>query len=88
MDGKTSDTYTALSYTWGPVSQSQDILLDGHVFVVRQNLWDFLHIARQNYPGIAFWIDAVCINQDDIQERNQQVSLMSTIYGYAARTFV
>lgn len=88
MDGRTSDTYTALSYTWGPVSQSQDILLDGHVFVVRRNLWDFLHIARQNYPGIAFWIDAVCINQDDIQERNQQVSLMSTIYGSAARTFV
>ena len=35
-----------------------------------------------------WWIDALCINQDDIQEKNEQVKLMRTIYGKAARVCV
>ncbi|KAB8263633.1 heterokaryon incompatibility protein-domain-containing protein [Aspergillus pseudonomiae] len=35
-----------------------------------------------------FWIDAICINQDDIAERNAQVAIMSMIYTKASGVFV
>ncbi|OCL11348.1 heterokaryon incompatibility, partial [Glonium stellatum] len=31
------------------------------------------------------WVDAICINQDDIQERNSQVRLMPAVYHQATR---
>ncbi|KAL2124105.1 hypothetical protein VTJ04DRAFT_470 [Mycothermus thermophilus] len=34
--------------------------------------------------GIPLWIDALCINQDDIDERNSQVLLMGELYRHAA----
>lgn len=42
----TAPPYTALSYTWGPELPTQPILLNGQTFLVRQNLWEFLRIAR------------------------------------------
>ena len=35
-----------------------------------------------------FWIDAICINQDDIAERNAQVAIMSMIYTKSSGVFV
>ena len=35
-----------------------------------------------------YWIDAICINQEDSQERSTQVSLMGKIYGQAQCTIV
>jgi hypothetical protein len=35
-----------------------------------------------------FWIDAICINQDDTQERNHQVQIMGDIYNKAAFVMV
>lgn len=34
------------------------------------------------------WVDAICINQDDIQERDSQVSIMGQIYKGCSRVFV
>ncbi len=34
------------------------------------------------------WVDAVCINQDDVVEKNHQVHLMKDIYGGATRVLV
>ncbi|KAF5577127.1 heterokaryon incompatibility 6 OR allele [Fusarium pseudocircinatum] len=51
--------------------------------------WDKQDKDRSNptkpktLTGQPFWIDAICINQDDIQERNSQVAMMSQIYGSA-----
>ncbi|KAH6876619.1 heterokaryon incompatibility protein-domain-containing protein [Thelonectria olida] len=51
--------------------------------------WDN-HGADETVPAPCFpkgemgiWIDALCINQEDIQERNNQVGMMSQIYGLA-----
>jgi hypothetical protein len=78
--------YEALSYEWGsPKSQMLPIKLDGHAYHVRENLWWALHYLRPNYYARTLWIDAICINQSDIQERNQQVAQMGKIYSLAAR---
>ena len=72
--------YTALSYTWGDPSNMKEIVLDGEVFHVRDNLWQFLHEMRKQDRRDRFWIDAVCIDQTNVQERNHQVALMKDVY--------
>ncbi|KAF8856876.1 HET-domain-containing protein, partial [Acephala macrosclerotiorum] len=77
--------YIALSYTWGPPKVYKQILVDDAPFPLRRNLWWFLYYTRlqnQNQNQL-FWIDAMCINQLNNQERNHQVRLMGQIYSMA-----
>lgn len=76
--------YVALSYTWGPEHPQKTIEINGSEFSIRQNLFDFLAVARSKYRGNTFWIDQICIDQGDVGEKNHQVSLMSRIYTEAA----
>jgi hypothetical protein len=72
--------YAAVSYTWGDPNVTRQIWLNDKPFLVRQNLWDLLHQFRNDKTALVLWIDAICINQDNIRERNHQVNLMSVIY--------
>jgi hypothetical protein len=72
--------YAAVSYTWGDPSVIRRIWLNDEPFLVRQNLWDLLHQFRNDKTALILWIDAICINQDNVRERNDQVDLMSLIY--------
>jgi hypothetical protein len=56
------------------------MLLDGTAMPIRQNLHDALTSLRSRAYAGPIWIDAVCINQADIPERNAQVALMSRLY--------
>ncbi|KAH7400310.1 heterokaryon incompatibility protein-domain-containing protein [Cadophora sp. MPI-SDFR-AT-0126] len=76
--------YEALSYMWGP-TVFKTISLNGQNHQVRQNLWQALIHLRLKNSNLIIWIDAVCINQDDKDERNQQVMQMGQIYSRAAR---
>ncbi|MCJ1263983.1 hypothetical protein MMC22_003854 [Lobaria immixta] len=80
--------YLALSYVWGDPSRTLPIQLDGHTFQVTENLEAALRHVRLISTSRTFWIDAVCINQTDIAERNQQVELMGTIYESAVQVQV
>jgi len=79
--------YTCLSYTWGPpeLVAQRDIRLNGCAFRVRRNLLDFLSMARSDpaYFQKNWWIDAICIDQNNVAERNEQVSKMGQIYSDA-----
>lgn len=75
--------FTALSYVWGPEQPCKTIYVDGCEFAVRQNLWDFLAQYRLNGCRDFLWIDALCIDQNSIKERNHQVALMRHIYAGA-----
>lgn len=75
--------YRAVSYVWGPSSVTRNILIDGKRFVVRANLWDFLAEARREKYTCSLWIDAICINQEDIEERSSQVANMGLVYSKA-----
>ena len=78
--------YIALSYTWGSPHRTRTILLNGHEFEVTLNLEDFLREIRTKEKYMTFWIDAICINQNDLAERSSQVLIMKDIYSHA--TFV
>ncbi|KAF4626322.1 hypothetical protein G7Y89_g11839 [Cudoniella acicularis] len=80
--------YEALSYTWGSPSDPATITLDDHDFRVTQSLHSaLLHFRLPNAPR-TIWIDAICINQLSIRERNAQVQIMREIYQRAAKTLI
>jgi hypothetical protein len=82
-------SYTCLSYTWGPSEPSKSILINGQLFTARQNLFDFLDMARQTIvTTMTYWIDALCINQENVLERNHQVAQMGDIYSRAVCVYV
>ncbi|KAK0270291.1 hypothetical protein LTR35_014217 [Friedmanniomyces endolithicus] len=80
----TEATYTALSYVWGDPTVTKSILVDGHVFQATVNLELALRNLSKDFVGKSLWVDAICINQQDIAEKNQQVPLMGELYGRAA----
>jgi hypothetical protein len=84
-------TYDALSYVWGKhVYPSPGIELDEKSFEVTPNLFSALrHIRLPAGNGpMSLWVDAVCINQDDLDERNAQVAMMRDIYASATRVII
>ncbi|KAL2068776.1 hypothetical protein VTL71DRAFT_15114 [Oculimacula yallundae] len=78
--------YEALSYCWGTEDSTESIIIDGDKSLpIKPNLAAGLRQLRQHDPQRSnnyrwFWIDAICINQEDIDERNQQIQLMCDIY--------
>ncbi|KAJ8519526.1 hypothetical protein ONZ45_g3521 [Pleurotus djamor] len=81
--------YWALSYVWGDPSSSQkEMMCNGNPTKITYNLYCALRAIWKVQPGVDVWADAICINQDDIPERNQQVSMMGSIYQNAAMVAV
>lgn len=75
--------YTAVSYTWGSGQELIDLDVDGKILRVRSNVHEMLRRLAKPGQWQTLWIDAICINQDDLQERNAQVRLMGTIFAKA-----
>jgi hypothetical protein len=76
--------FKALSYMWGTETPHRTILVNGKSLSVRPNLFEILQrLRRSSREPILNWIDAICVDQENIIERNQQVRLMSTIYSRA-----
>lgn len=71
--------FEALSYEWGEPGDERDIIVNNVAVPVRRNLWEALYHLREPYER-RFWIDAMCINQSNKDERNQQVRQMKRIY--------
>lgn len=105
IHASTSDDYVCLSYVWnyphGPENHVLEdwnervILISGKPYPVRENLFDFLCMARHNGARmqgdkrrfdlwVPIWIDALCIDQFSSLERNHQVAQMGNIYSRAS----
>lgn len=83
--------YSCLSYRWGEPLPIWKILINGRPHHVGGNLYDFLDIFRQstlNQATESIWIDALCIAQDDVIERNHQVTQMGKIFSTAQSVYV
>lgn len=80
--------YEAMSYTWGDPKDQVPLRVRDKTVMVPKNLENALkklrHADRRRY----IWADAVCINQEDMPERGQQVSIMRRIYTKARRVLV
>ena len=73
-------TYEALSYVVGDTSLKTPITCNEGSIDVTKNLQAALVHLRSSTAERVLWIDQICINQNDIEERNQQVSRMGQIF--------
>ncbi|KOC10312.1 hypothetical protein AFLA70_171g002391 [Aspergillus flavus AF70] len=85
--------YEALSYVWsgdeeGSAEKHKEIILHGHTVPITANLHAALVNLRDHQLERVLWVDAICINQDDMDEKNQQIPLMRTIYAQADRVII
>lgn len=92
--------YRALSYTWGPAlkairpehesssspDEDQQILCNDQPYSIPQNLQDALLELRQSGFTDWLWVDAICIDRSNTEERARQVSIVGQIYTSAIET--
>jgi hypothetical protein len=82
------DQYTALSYVWGDPEYQKTIYVNGQTVHITLNLFHALRDLRDANRVHRLWVDAICINQSDHQERNRQVGIMGSIYSVAHHTVI
>jgi hypothetical protein len=85
--------FEALSYAWGEPRDEGIIIVNGMNVSIRRNLLHGLQHLR--HPGESsslekrvLWVDAICIDQQNVSERNHQVSQMGEIYRNAQRVVI
>ncbi|KAF7952460.1 uncharacterized protein EAE97_001957 [Botrytis byssoidea] len=83
--GTSTETYVALSYTWGKPNDTSYICINGHKHKVTPNLESALRHLRGHKAKVVIWVDAVCVNQNDIPERDTQLKMMADIYRKAEK---
>lgn len=83
--------YRAISYTWGDPAPLASILVNGQQMDVRLNCEHALRQASQHTGDgtgdIFIWIDSICVNQLDNDEKSAQVAMMGRIFKTATQIF-
>ncbi|KAE8343411.1 heterokaryon incompatibility protein-domain-containing protein [Aspergillus arachidicola] len=92
VEGK-KHLYEALSYVWsgdqeGGAEKRKEIKLLRHTVPITANLHAALVNLRDHQIESVLWVDAICINQNDLDEKNKQIPLMRTIYAQANRVII
>lgn len=76
--------YIGLSYTWGDPHIRRPILVGDKIFWATENLAIALEYLQEDDKTIIFWIDAVCIDQTNLNEKSIQVQRMGHVFSSAA----
>ena len=80
LDPEDPITYSTLSYVWGDTSSTVQMPCNGKRIKITTTLHDALRQVSKFNPNKLLWVDQICINQEDLPERSEQVKLMNTIY--------
>ena len=72
--------FDALSYPWGDLDQTFPLMINGQRLEVHHNLNQLLPYIMPRLEGRPIWIDAICINQLDDNDKAQQLAVMAHIY--------
>lgn len=85
--------YTALSYVWGGINDAAPTSIitlgaDRISVQLTDNCHEALKTLRSSIGSLTIWVDALCINQDDLAERGHQLSLMGDIFSKADITYI
>lgn len=80
--------YEAVSYCWGEVNRDHPIICEEGIIMVTSNLIAALRRFRSATQPRTLWIDTVCINQSNLEEKSHQVSIMGEIYSQAKNVLI
>ncbi|KAI0118583.1 heterokaryon incompatibility protein-domain-containing protein [Hypoxylon sp. NC0597] len=80
--------YEAISYTWGSPANPPSITCNNLNLIIQRNAFDMLHDLRQPDKPRIIWVDAICIDQSNVEERASQVSIMHHIYRRSKRVVI
>lgn len=83
-----SSSYDALSYTWGDGQPNKLISCNGRRLNITHTLLEALRHFRDPHRSVTLWVDQICICQDRVSEKNQQVQLMGKIFRNARKVIV
>jgi hypothetical protein len=83
-----SHLYEALSYVWGDPTDTLPIIIGRQSFSVTKNLYSALLRLRNHSLERILWVDAVCMDQANHGEKEDQIQYMAKIYGRANRVIV
>ncbi|KAH8900633.1 hypothetical protein GQ53DRAFT_628404, partial [Thozetella sp. PMI_491] len=72
--------YEAMSYVWGNPTRTHLVRVDGKVIPITESVRGILEQKASISGPKKVWIDAVCINQEDIEEKPKQIQMMLDIY--------
>jgi hypothetical protein len=73
------------SYVWGSIEEPACITIDQTKFRVTRNLFNALKAMQSPDIAIPLWIDAICINQNDLEEKKVQIGLVRRIHRQAQK---
>jgi hypothetical protein len=86
---RSANHYEAVSYTWGKPVFTADLFCPGNsVLRITPHVNAMLRRLRKSHRPRNLWVDAICINQHDDQEKGQQVALMGEIYQQALKVIL
>ncbi|GAW11403.1 hypothetical protein ANO14919_007470 [Xylariales sp. No.14919] len=85
---RSSIKYHALSYVWGDPKLERFVKVNSEKCVIGKNLYDCLVRLRRTNTKYELWVDALCINQADLEERSEQVLRMGEIYRNAGKVLI
>jgi hypothetical protein len=81
--------YEGLSYCWGEEqTSSMAISCNERKVKLGKNLYDTIYCLRLPSQSRIIWADALCINQQNLVERSDQVQQMKLVFEYASRVLV
>jgi len=80
--------YEALSYEWGTAEQLHLVKVSNKHINITPSLYVVLKQLRHSSQPRTLWVDAICINQDDLYEKSQQVPQMAEIYRRATSVLI
>ncbi|KAF7509744.1 hypothetical protein GJ744_007439 [Endocarpon pusillum] len=80
------DPYETISYRWDDAQTT--IVCNGRALSIRRSLAGALRALRYRDQPRLLWADAICIQQDDNAEKDNQVQLMRRIYSQAQGVLV
>ncbi|KXS94525.1 hypothetical protein AC578_4149 [Pseudocercospora eumusae] len=87
LDGELPQ-YESVSYCWGDTTKKCTINVDDQTMDVSKNAHAALMRIRDPTIDRTIWMDAICINQADVEERGSQVSNMHLVYHRATRNLI
>ncbi|KAK4556864.1 hypothetical protein LTR86_005844 [Recurvomyces mirabilis] len=80
--------FETTSYAWGDAIIHDQIFVNSIPMMVTASSATVLRRCRYRQSIRAIWIDAICINQSEVGERNQQLTLMASIYRQCWRNII